>query len=315
MKQALFLIALTITINATAQDATVKDMKAQIEKAIVKDEKDTIPCIWKTGGIISINIAQGSLSNWSAGGEKFSFSLNSTANLFAFYKKNKHSWDNSLDLAYGVVNTTSLGNRKSSDLFYLSSKYGYELKKNLNLSVLTNIRSQFANGYVYNKTAAGVDSANQTSKPFQPTYLILSLGLDFKFTDYLSFFISPITGRWVIVPDDLLAPYYGVPIGKNSLNEFGAFASLNLQKKIAENMAIKSKLELFSNYLDKPQNIDIYWSTVFVAKISKIINFNINLDIVYDDNTKNVDPTKGPAPQILQTMGIGFSYNFNNKKK
>lgn len=315
MKQALFLIALTITINATAQDATVKDMKAKTEKAIVKDEKDTIPRIWKTGGIISINIAQGSLSNWSAGGEKFSFSLNSTANLFAFYKKDKHSWDNSLDLAYGVVNTTSLGNRKSSDLFYLSSKYGYELKKNLNLSVLTNIRSQFANGYVYNKTAAGVDSANQTSKPFQPTYLILSLGLDFKLTDYLSFFISPITGRWVIVPDDLIAPYYGVPSGKNSLNEFGAFASLNLQKKIAENMAIKSKLELFSNYLDKPQNIDIYWSTVFVAKISKIINFNINLDIIYDDDTKNVDPTKGPAPQILQTMGIGFSYNFNNKKK
>ncbi len=315
MKQALFLIALTITINATAQDATVKDMKAQTEKAIVKDEKDTIPRIWKTGGIISINIAQGSLSNWSAGGEKFSFSLNSTVNLFAFYKKDKHSWDNSLDLAYGVVNTTTLGNRKSSDLIYISSKYGYELKKNLNLSVLTNVRTQFANGYVYNKTAAGADSAAQTSKPFQPTYLILSLGLDFKLTDYLSFFISPITGRWIIVPDALIAPYYGVPIGKNSLNEFGAFASLNLQKKIAENMAIKSKLELFSNYLDKPQNIDIYWSTVFVAKISKIINFNINLDIIYDDNTKNVDPTKGPAPQILQTMGIGFSYNFNNKKK
>jgi hypothetical protein len=316
MKQFLVILMTSLMmVEASAQDATVKNLKAETEKPIPKDEKDTIPRIWKTGGLISITINQGALSNWSAGGENFSFSLNSTANLFAFYKKDKHSWDNSLDLAYGLVNTTSLGNRKSSDLIYLSSKYGYELKKKLNLAVLTNVRSQFANGYVYNKTAAGLDSASLTSKTFQPTYLILSLGFDFKPVDYFSFFISPVTARWVIVPDNVLAPLYGVPVGKNSLSEFGAFATANIQKKFGENMVLKSKLELFSNYLDKPQNVDIYWSTVFVAKISKIINFNINLDVVYDDNTKNVNPLKGPAPQILQLMGIGFSYNFNNKNK
>jgi len=315
MKYFLAIMVLLSTLTVSAQDATVKDMKTQAEKSMVKDEKDTIPRTWKTGGLISININQSALSNWSAGGENFSFSLNSAVNLFSFYKKDKYSWDNSLDLAYGVVNTTSLGNRKSSDLIYLSTKYGYELKKNLNLSVLSNVRSQFGNGYVYSKNTAGIDSATQTSKSLQPTYLILSLGLDHKATDYLSFFVSPITGRWVIVPDNLIAPFYGVPNGKNSLQEFGAFASANLQKKFGDNMVLKSKLELFSNYLNKPQNIDIYWSTVFVAKISKVINFNINLDIIYDNDTKNVDPSKGPAPQILQLMGLGFAYTFNNKPK
>ena len=146
MKYFLAIIALIMTLTVSAQDATVKDMKTQTEKSMVKDETDTIPRKWKTGGLISININQSALSNWSAGGENFSFSLNSAVNLFAFYKKDKYSWDNSLDLAYGVVNTTSLGNRKSSDLIYLSTKYGYELKKNLNLSVLSNVRSQFGNG-------------------------------------------------------------------------------------------------------------------------------------------------------------------------
>ena len=315
MKQFLFVMAFVATVSASAQDATVKDMKTQTEKPIVKDDKDTIPRTWKTGGLISLTINQGALSNWSAGGENFTFSLNGTVNLFAFYKKNKNSWDNTLNLAYGLVNTTSLGNRKSSDLIYISSKYGYELKKNLNASVYTNLRSQFANGYVYNKTTAGVDSASLTSKSFQPTYLILSLGLDYKPNDYLTFFVSPITSRWVIVPDNALAPLYGVPNGKNSLYEFGAFASANFLKKFGENMALKSKLELFSNYLNDPQDIDIYWSTVFVAKISKLINFNINLDIVYDNDTKNVNPSKGPAPQILQLMGIGFAYTFSNKNK
>lgn len=301
--------------NSFAQDPTVQDLKKETEKAINKDPTDTIPRKWKTGGLFSLTINQGALSNWSAGGEQFSFSLNAAVNMFAFYKKDKHSWDNSLDLAYGIVNTTSLGNRKSSDLIYVASKYGYELKKNLNVSVLTNLRTQFADGYVYNKNAAGVDSASLTSKSFQPAYVVLGLGLDFKPTDYLSVFISPVTGRWVIVPDNMLAPLYGVPGDKNATSEFGAFLSASLQKKIGSNMAIKSKLELFSNYLNDPQNIDIFWSTVYTAKISKFINFSFNFDLVYDNDTKNVDPSKGPAPQIMELMGIGFAYNFNNKKK
>ncbi len=315
MNRLLFLLALTATTTVTAQDATVKDMKVETEKSMIVDETDTIPRLWKIGGILSLTINQGALSNWSAGGENFSFSLNGTANLYAFYKKDKHSWDNTLNLAYGLVNTTSLGNRKSSDLLYISSKYGYALTKKLNVSLYTNMRSQFANGYVYDKTAAGVDTASLTSKTFQPTYVILSPGLDYAATDYLSFFISPITGRWVIVPDRMLAPLYGVPADKNALQEFGAFASVNFLKKFSDNMALKSKLELFSNYLNKPQDVDIYFSTTFVAKISKLINFNINLDIIYDNDTKNVNPAKGPAPQILQLMGIGFAYNFNNKPK
>jgi hypothetical protein len=33
------------------------------------------------------------------------------------------------------------------------------------------------------------------------------------------------------------------------------------------------------------------------------------VDLIYDDDTRNIDPTKGPAPQILQLVGIGFVYN------
>ncbi len=82
---------------------------------------------WKTGGTFNLNVNQGALSNWAAGGDKFSLSLTSLLNLFAHYKHGRHSWDNSLDLAYGMVNTTSLGQRKSDDRIDFVSKYGYEL--------------------------------------------------------------------------------------------------------------------------------------------------------------------------------------------
>jgi Protein of unknown function (DUF3078) len=314
-KNLLPLIALMmLACQANAQDGTVADLKKDAAKTIAKDSKDTTVQTWKKGGFFNLNINQGSLSNWSAGGDKFSFSLNAFTNLFAFYKKDKHSWDNSLDLAYGIVNTTSLGNRKSSDRIDLLSKYGYALSKKINAAALFNMRSQFANGYAYSKTAAGADSATLTSKTFMPAYILVSPGFDYKPSENFSLFFSPITARWVIVGDKTLGPKYGVEAGKKSRQEFGAFASANYMQKIGANMTFKSKLDLFSNYKSNPQNIDIFWSNVLSAKLTRFINFSVNLDVIYDNDTQNVNPKKGPAPQVLQLMGIGFAYNFNGKK-
>ncbi len=304
---------LLASVYCYSQDQTVKDLKNEASKSITKDPKDTIQKKWKLGGLFSLNINEGSLSNWSAGGDKFSFSLNAYLNLYAFYKKNKSSWDNNLDLAYGIVNTTSLGSRKASDRVDFLTKYGYALSPKWNVSALFNLRTQFAKGYAYSKTAAGLDTSSVISRSFSPAYLILSLGFDYKPTADLSIFISPLTERWVIVTDNLIAPLFGIDPGKKSKNELGAFASINYLKKLGSSFTYKTRLDLFSNYKQEPQNIDIFWSNVVTAKITKYINFSFNLDMIYDDDTHNVNPAKGPAPQWLQLMGIGFAYNFSNK--
>ncbi|MEO7523004.1 MAG: DUF3078 domain-containing protein [Ferruginibacter sp.] len=314
MKKILFFSMLTLGCTiARSQDATVSELKKASDKTIKKDVNDTIPKIWKTGGNFSLNINQGSLSNWSAGGDKFSFSLNSYLNLYGFYKKDKHSWDNTLDLAYGLVNTTSLGSRKASDRIDFLTKYGYAIGKKVNIAALLNFRSQFANGYTYSKNSVGADSATLTSKSFAPAYLLLSLGLDYKPNSDLSVFISPITQRWIFVSDLSLAPGYGLDPGKKVKSELGAFLSANYLKKLGSNFTFKTRLDLFSNYRHEPKNIDIYWSNVLTAKLTKYINFSFNLDMIYDDDTQNVNPGKGPAPQWLQLMGIGFAYTFRNK--
>ena len=306
-------LLLLFIINTKAQDATVKDLKKEAEKTIAKDPKDTTQKKWKTGGIFNLNINQGSLSNWAAGGDKFSFSLNSYLNLYAFYKKNKNSWDNSLDLAYGIVNTTSLGSRKANDRIELTSKYGYALSKKWDAAALFDFRSQFAKGFAYSKTAAGLDTSSLTSNAFAPAYILLSLGFNYKPVKNLSVFISPLTERWVIVNNDLLAPLYGLDSGKNVKNELGAFLSANYSAKIGSKFTYNTKLDLFSNYKKNPQNVDIYWTNVLAASITKHINFSFNLDMIYDDDTQNVNPAKGPAPQWLQLMGIGIAYNFAKK--
>jgi len=308
-----FAISFFFAAPLQAQDATVQDLKNQAAKSIAKDPKDTATKRWKLGGLFNLNVNQGSLSNWSAGGDKFSFSLNAYLNVFAFYKKNKSSWDNSLDLAYGIVNTTSLGNRKASDRIDLLSKYGYAISKKWNAAALFNLRTQFANGYAYSKTPAGKDTSAITSKTFAPAYVLLSLGFDYKPKDNFSLFISPLTERWVVVSDKRIKPFYGVDSTKNARNELGAFVSANYTAKLGKNFVYKTKLDLFSNYKKNPQNIDMYWTNALTAKLTKYINFSFNLDMIYDDDTKNVNPAKGPAPQWLQLMGIGFAYNFSKK--
>ncbi len=207
MKKLLFLIFVPVFYSAIAQDATVQDLKTESTKDVAKDPNDTIPKIWKTGGIVSLNIAQGSLSNWAAGGEKFSIAVNSLISAYAFYKKDKYSWDNLFTWNIGYVKTTSLGTRKNDDRVEFTSKYGYALTPKLNLSGLFNIRTQFFKGYDY----PDANTKTYTSDLFAPAYILLSPGFDYHPVKNLSIFLSPATARWTIVNPDSLRSKYGVP--------------------------------------------------------------------------------------------------------
>lgn len=297
-----------------AQDQTVKDLKAAGSKTITKDPKDTTVKIWKTGGLLSINVNQGALSNWAAGGDKSSLSIASLVSLYAYYKKDKHIWDNTLDLAYGIVNTTSLGTRKADDRIDLLSRYGYQIsKKHWYTGVLFNFRTQFAKGYNY----PDVNSKILTSDIFAPAYILLSPNIAYQPSDNFSVSLSPATARWVFVNNDSLSSVgaYGVDPGKKIRTEFGAFGSVNYKAKISENASYQGRLDLFSNYLKNPQNIDLYMTNVLLVKVTKLITVSLSLDMIYDDDVKSVDKDgneRGPRPQLKELMGIGLAYRFKN---
>jgi len=304
--------ALLFTIaGLKAQDQTVKGLKDATGKEIKKDPNDTIPMTWKKGGLYNLNFNQAALSNWSAGGDKSSVSLSTLLNVFAFYKKGKHSWDNSLDLAYGIVSTTSLGQRKTDDRIDAVSKYGYQLSKNWYLSSLLNVRSQFTKGYAYPDNNKKV----LTSDFLAPAYVLLSIGMDYKPNDNFSLFLSPATARWVIVTNDSLSAVgaYGVDPGKKAKFEMGAFASLNYKHKIGTNSLYQTKLDLFSNYLHQPQDIDIYWTNLLAVNVSKILSMSLSVDMIYDNDVKTVksDGTAGGAAmQLKEIFGIGLAVKF-----
>lgn len=308
MNKIFLIAALFISFSAKAQDETVKKLKVESEKTIKKDDADTTNKLWKKGGFFSLNLAQGSLDNWAAGGDKFSLSLNTIFSAYAFYKKDRHSWDNTLDINFGYLKTSTLGSRKNDDRFDLLSKYGYALTNKWNVSGLFNFRTQMANGYTYS------DNTKTFSSAFlSPAYVILSAGLDFKPTKNFSLFISPLTARWIIVKDDSLSAkgLYGVAPGKKSKSEFGAFASAEYLKEFNKTVSYKGRLDLFSNYKHNPGKIDVYMTNLWSVKLSKVLSATWNLDLIYDDDVRLFGSDgKSPAWQIKSLIGAGLLVKF-----
>lgn len=312
-----YIMFLLIFINTTTSfgQITIEQFRAQYNRTF-KNPFDTIPTGWRLGGIYNLTVNQGALSNWSAGGDNSSISIATQLSAYALYKNGKHSWDNTLDMAYGLVNTTSLGTRKADDRIDLLSKYGYDLGKKYFITGLFNFRTQFTKGYSYVDENTKVLTSNFAA----PAYVLFSLGMDYKVNPHLSFFLSPATARWVIVNNDSLANAgaFGVDSGKHSRLEFGAFASIQYENTFNKTTSYRTRLDLFSNYLRHPQNINIYWTNVLSVKAFRLVSINISLDMIYDNDIKSVKSDGsggGPALQLKEVLGIGLAYEFNNKKK
>ena len=72
-------------------------------------------------------------------------------------------------------------------------------------------------------------------------------------------------------------------------------------------------MDLFSNLLDKPGNIDINWRALLDMKINKFLSANLSGTLVYDDNIKTTDNAgvaHGAKIQFKELLGVGFSYKF-----
>ena len=189
-------------------------------------------------------------------------------------------------------------------IFY--PKVGREIAPKLSLSALFNFHTQFSKGYSYNSDG----TKDLLSDFLAPAYVLISLGLDYKPADGLSIFVSPITSRWIIVRNDSLSAKgaYGVDPGKKSKNEIGAFVSVNYLKSLNKIITYKGRLDLFSNYQDNPQNIDVLMNNMFTAKLAKILTASLGLDLIYDDNVKLFGKNHdSPALQLKSLIAVGLS--------
>ncbi len=266
---------------------------------------------WKTGAVTNLTIGQTHLKYWTAGGEN-SFTINALLNTHANYKYKKHSWKNTIEAAYGTQKAGELDFKKTEDKIDFSSKYGYKAINKFYYTGLYNFKTQFYDGFEYDEN----NEATKISDFLAPGYMLYSVGIDYLQSEHFTIYTSPATGKLTIVNDTFLSSQsaFGVDSGAVFRNEVGAYIKFEFQKEVWENVTINSKLDLFSNYLHNPQNIDVNFNILISMKVNKFLTVNITNDLIYDDDIKIlVDKEtghKGPRLQVKENMGVGLSFNF-----
>lgn len=270
---------------------------------------------WTKKGNVGLNFSQATFTNWAAGGQN---ALNwlGTFNYAINYAKDNFKWDNTLNTALGYSYFNFKQKPvKTDDKIEFTSLAGLKATEHLNYSLEFAFRSQFANGYDY-----ATDSSHYISKFLAPAYITLGLGAEWVPNEHFSINFAPITGRLIIVNDQALADAgaYGVnaldpndpnPHGDKIRFEFGARMTAKMKYTIIKNVDYESKLELFSNYLNHPERIDVDWQNLFVMKVNSWLNCNFGTHMIYDYDIPFPDKKDGSKLQFKEVLSVGILFN------
>lgn len=289
-----FIFCITVISVAKAQDKTVRELQITGTRPIQSLDSNG----WKFNGAFLFSVNQGTLSNWSSGGEQSVFGVNGLLNYAINYRHGRNTWDNYFDLALGFQNATSFGKfRKIDDRIDVTSKIGHSINRHWYLGVLTNFNSQSLAGYDYK------DKGDQKISSFlTPGKIILSPGLDYKTSQRFSFFTSPVTVRWVLKEDDEFfhVSKFGVDSARTSNTELGAFVTAKYKASFTSWVSYSGRIDLFSNYKREPQNVDVLMNNLLTMRFTKMFATSLSVDLVYDDDVNT-------RLQLKEILGLGVT--------
>ncbi len=282
MKKIVFYLAITLGIFSANAQETAKDTTK----------------LWKKKGNFILLFNQSAFNaQWQAGGTS-SIAGNLGLNYDFNYKKDDVLWDTKIIAAYGLTKIKEAAKTaKTDDRLELNSLWGKKASGQWFYSVFFNLKTQMDSGF---------DKTNiKVSHFFSPAYIQLGPGMLWKKNENLSINIAPATARLILVDGKYttLGSSFGVLQGKSSKFEFGTSVSAYYKLNLMANVSMENRLNLYSNYLDNPQNIDVDYQMNLVMKINKFLSANIALQTIYDDNAVK-------AVQVREVFGLGVNYGF-----
>lgn len=182
-----------------------------------------------------------------------------------------------------------------------------------------------------------------------PAYTNLALGIDLKPWKWLSLNFAPLTGGVVIVRNEDLRKNYGMDLKKvykdeenlspetlekfqadmasgdpsligqyykSSRFEFGTQLKADVAVNVNDNFKYTSQIVLFSDYLDKAQDIRVNWDNRFDWKLAKYFSLTFTTNMIYDDKVliySDVDGLTKQRVQFKQSLLFGFTWTLTGK--
>lgn len=318
MKYKLLLLLSVYTITANSQTS--------VTTTPLNDTTKKVENPWKFKSIFGLNGSQTSFVNWAAGGRN-NVSVLGFIDASLKYNKQNVKWDNDLKFALGglkYIDSTGKqqGMQKTDDKIDLASTFGYRFKKHWYYTLTAGFKTQSLNGFNFPNDSVKISTF------MAPGYLSISFGIEYAPKESFNLYFSPLAGKTTIVRDQTLANAgaFGVDkatydqngllltLGSTIRNEFGSYLRFKFQKKIMENIEMKTRIELFSNYINNPQNIDVNAENIFAFKVNKWFSASLQWNLQYDDDIiiRDVNGKNGPRTQFKSVLGLGISYTLTN---
>ena len=281
-KFILFITLLTQFHNLYAQEPTTEN---------------TEKSVWTKGGTFTFLLNQSAFENWIAGGVS-NVSGTVGVNYDFNYLKDIWSWDNKIIASFGITKIKDQDIQKSDDRLEWNSVLGKKAQGYWYYSAFLNFKTQFTDD---------LDSDTEGPTKFlSPGYLQIGPGMLWKKSDNLKVNIAPATLKLIVVDKALTLPenaYFGVEEGKSSRMEFGASIGAYYKFDLMKNISMENILNLYTNYLEDPQNVDLDYTMNLVMNINKYISTTLAYQTIYDDNAFE-------GLQTRQVFGLGINYNF-----
>lgn len=263
---ALLMFAITLGFSQTKEELETQKSEKQAEADKFQKEADAIQAQidalpgWRTGAFGTIGGSLSEFSNWYAQGtpNNSSGNIGFTVNAFANKIEDNYFWRNALTLNINWVKlddkddpTDDDSFQPTTDVFNISSLYGYKLSETWAASALAEYRTTI------------LDNFND------PGYLDLGLGFTWTPISDLVVVIHPLNYNFVFADDDT--------IFNSSL---GAKIMADYTKTIGK-LNIKSNLSMFQSYEDS--NLSNWtWTNSFGYNIWK--NIGLGFDFGLRDN-------------------------------
>ena len=297
MKKIILSIAFVFVLGSVSAQVNEKELLKKTEEAVAKINNEK-PNGWVKKGTFTFLANQSSFNNWLGGGQS-NISGNIGLNYDFNYKNNSWSWDNKLISGYGLTKIKGQDIQKTDDRVDFNSLLGKKASGYWYYSAFFNFKTQFDSGF---------DPTNNTIKLshfFSPAYFQFGPGMMWKKSDNLKFNIAPATSKLILVHSHFteFGPSFGVLQGDSSRYEFGAAVSGYYKINLMANVTMENILNLYSNYLEDAQNIDIDYTMNIVMKINKVMSTNLAFQTIYDDNAFR-------GFQTRQVIGLGVNYGF-----
>lgn len=292
---------------------------ATVNAQVLKEDsfnqgQDTVrPDGWIRAGNVTFLLNQSAFSNWLAGGEN-NLAGNLAINYDFNYKKGDWTWDNKVLASYGLTKLKGQDTRKTDDRLEFNSLIGKKASGYWSYSFFANLRTQFTNGYDYGNDA---DTDFQTSGFFKPAYVTFGPGMLWKRSENLKVNLAPATSKMTLLTGEVFTydkasatfvssddvETFGVDPGKSLRYELGFYVEGYYKFNLMQNVTAENILNLYSNYLEDPQNVDINYTLNLVMKINDYLSTNLIFQTIYDDNAFR-------GFQIREIFGLGVNFGF-----